>query len=155
MGKNVCCFIGHRETKETEKIKGKIRAAVESLIVNENVDTFLFGSKSRFNDLCYETVTEIKEKHPRVKRVYVRAEYQHISEDYRAYLLQSYEDTYFPESIAKAGRARYVERNTEMINKSDFCVIHCDEKNMPATRKSGAATALKVAEKMKKRIIWI
>lgn len=60
---NICCFIGHRTINETEQLKLKLYNIIEKLIIEENVDTFLFGSKSRFNDLCYELVTEIKGKY--------------------------------------------------------------------------------------------
>ena len=85
MEENTCCFIGHRTINETEELKSKLIEIVEKLIVDENVDTFLFGSKSRFNSLCLELVTGIKEKHPHIKRIYVRAEYPDINEKYTNY----------------------------------------------------------------------
>ncbi len=96
MCKNSCCFLGHRKINETDELKAKIIQTIEKLIVDEKVDTFLFGSKSRFNSLCLELVTETKEKYPHIKRVYVRAEYPYISEHYKNYLLKSYDDTYYP-----------------------------------------------------------
>ena len=81
MKENTCCFFGHRTINETEELKSKIIEIIEKLIVDENVDTFLFGSKSRFNNLCLERVTELKEKHPHIKRIYVRAEYKKISSE--------------------------------------------------------------------------
>jgi uncharacterized phage-like protein YoqJ len=74
MKEKTCCFFGHRTINETEELKSKLKEVIEKLIIGENVDTFLFGSKSRFNSMCLEIVTEIKEKHPNIKRVYVRAE---------------------------------------------------------------------------------
>lgn len=80
-------------------------------------------------------------------------------------LLQHYEDTYFPEHVENEGRASYVERNREMINKSDFCVIYYDENYLPPRRKnsrrdlfdyqpkSGTAGAYDYAVKKKKKII--
>lgn len=126
MKTNTCCFIGHREITETKDLKIKLKIIIEKLIMEEKVDTFLFGSKSRFNDLCLEIVSELKEKYPDIKRIYVRAEYKYIDDDYKNYLLKSYEDTYFPENIAKAGKAVYVQRNFEMIDKSKFCVVYYD-----------------------------
>ena len=117
---NTCCFFGHRTINETEQLKNKLYEIIEMLIIYENVDTFLFGSKSRFNDLCYELVSAVKEKHSHIKRIYVRAEYPYINNDYKNYLLKSYEDTYYPEKILNSGRAVYVERNCEMIDKSQF-----------------------------------
>ena len=69
MLENTCCFFGHRTINETEELKSKLYEIIKKLIVDKNVDTFLFGSKSRFNGLCLETVTEIKEKYPHIKRV--------------------------------------------------------------------------------------
>ena len=151
--KNTCCFFGHRTINETEELKSKLIEVIEKLIVDEKVDTFLFGSKSRFNSLCRELVTEIKEKYPHIKRVYVRAEYPDINEQYTNYILESYEETYYPEHIRNSGRAAYVERNYEMINKSHFCIVYYDEPNAPTTRKSGTKIALDYALKHKKEVI--
>ena len=126
---NTCCFFGHRTINETEELKSKLIEVVEKLIVEKQVDTFLFGSKSRFNSLCLELVTEIKEKYPHIKRIYARAEYPYISEHYKNYLLESYEDTYYPEKILNSGRAAYVERNYEMIDNSHYCIVYYDEPN--------------------------
>ena len=153
MKEKTCCFFGHRTINETEDLKERLCEIIEKLIVEEKVDTFLFGSKSRFNSLCLELVTEMKEKYPRIKRVYVRAEYPYISEDYKNYLLKIYEDTYYPEHIIASGRAAYVERNYEMINKSHFCVVYYNEHHSPTTRKSGTKIALDYAIKLGKQII--
>ncbi len=153
MKKNTCCFFGHRTINETEEPKAKLIEIIEKLIIYEKVDTFLFGSKSRFNSLCFEVVTEIKEKYPHIKRVYVRAEYPYISEQYKNYLLENYEDTYYPEKIMNSGRASYVERNYEMIDNSHFCIVYYDEQGAPATRKSGTKIALDYAIKQCKKII--
>ena len=152
-GIHTCCFFGHRNINETEELKSKLIEIIEKLIVDEKVDKFLFGSKSRFNSLCLELVTEIKEKYPHIKRIYVRAEYSDINEHYKNYLLESYEDTYYPEYIIGSGRAAYVERNYEMIDKSKFCIVYYDEPNAPTTRKSGTKIALDYAIKRKKEVI--
>ena len=70
---HTCCFIGHRKIKKTAELKNNLSKIIERLITENDVDTFLFGSKSQFNDLCWELVTELKEKHPEIKRIYVRA----------------------------------------------------------------------------------
>ena len=152
MKDKTCCFFGHRNINETEELKSKIIKIIEKLIVDENVDTFLFGSKSRFNSLCQETVTEIKEKYPQIKRIYVQAEYPDINEQYTNYLLESYEDTYYPEKILNSGRAAYVERNYEMIDNSHYCIVYYDEQGAPTTRKSGTKIALNYAKKQGKQI---
>ena len=153
MKENTCCFFGHRTINETKELKSKIIEINEKLIVDENVDTFLFGSKSRFNTLCLEVVTKIKETHQHIKRIYVRAEYPYISECYKNYLLESYDDTYYPEKILNSGRAAYVERNYAIIDNSHFCIVYYDRQNAPTTRKSGTKIALDYAIKKQKNII--
>lgn len=107
MERTTCCFLGHRTIRETEELKSRLTEIIEKLIVEEKVDTFLFGSKSCFDSLCLNLVTEIKEEYPHIKRVYVRAEYPYISERYKNYLLENYEETYYPEKIQNSGRALY------------------------------------------------
>ena len=155
MKEKTCCFFGHRTINETDELRERLREIIEKLIVENSVDTFLFGSKSRFNSLCQETVTKIKEKYPHIKRVYVRAEYPYINEDYKQYLLESYEDTYYPEKILGSGRASYIERNYEMIDNSNYCIVYYDESTAPTIRKSGTKIALDYAIKKGKEIINI
>ena len=136
MKNKTCCFFGHRSIVDTFELRTKITDIIESLIVAQNIDMFLFGSRSQFNTLCYDLVTKIKEKYPHIKRVYVRAEFPCIDESYRRYLLESYEDTYYPEGMEKAGKAAYVERNCEMIDKSCVCIIYFNSEYTPPRRKN-------------------
>ena len=147
MHENVCSFFGHRTINETDELRKKLTKIIERLITDKNVDTFLFGSKSRFDSLCLELVTKLKEKYPHVKRIYVRAEFPYIDKGYLDYLLKTYDETYYPEKLLGAGRAAYVERNYEMIDKSHFCIVYYDEQNAPTTRKSGTKSALEYAVK--------
>ena len=159
------CFFGHRKIDETEELKNKLYEIIEKLIVNEKVNTFLFGSKSEFDDLCHKTVTKLKEKYTHIKRIYVRSAFQHIPDWYEDSLLKHYESTYFPEHMKNAGSASYVERNQDMIDHSQYCVVYYDENYLPPRRKnsrrdlfdyqpkSGTAVAYEYALKKKKVII--
>lgn len=148
---SVCCFIGHREIKESEEL----RLIIENLIVNRGVDTFLFGSKSKFNSLCYRQVSRIREKYPHIKRIYVRAEFPYLDEAYKAYLLKYYEHSYYPSKINGAGKAVYVERNFHMIDESHFCVMYFREDYTAKGRKSGTKIALEYATKKKKEVLLV
>ena len=162
-----CCFFGHRKIDETPQLTERLTKEIEVLITEKDVSTFYFGSKSEFDRLCVETVTELKEKYPHIKRVYVRSAFQHIPDWYEDSLLKHYEDTYFPERMANAGKASYVERNQEMINKSAFCIVYYDENYAPPRRrnsrrdltdyqpKSGTKIAYDYAAKKKCNIINI
>lgn len=149
---NTCSFFGHRKIEKNEKLKSELKKVILELITEKNVDTFLFGSRSEFDELCYETVSELKDLYPHIRRVYVRAEYPYIDEEYRNYLLKSYEDTYYPERIVGAGKAVYAERNYEMVNKSAICVVYlCGQTKY----KSGTKMAADYAQRKGKEVIYI
>ena len=150
---HTCCFFGHRKIENEKELTDILTDIIEDLIINKKINTFLFGSKSQFDDLCYDVVTEIKKKYPHIKRIFVRAEYPYIDESYEAYLLESYEDTCFPKSVLGAGKASYVTRNCEMIDNSRFCIVYYKEDYTPKGRKSGTKIAFDYAEKKKKSII--
>ena len=85
--------------------------------------------------------------------------------DYEDYLLQYYEETYFPERCKGAGKISHVVRNQAMIDDSDYCIFYYDENYEPPMRKyskrsigyyqpnSGTALAYAYA-KQKKKIIY-
>ena len=159
------CFIGHRRIEKNEELLSSLRECILALIKN-GVDTFLFGSKSAFDDLSWKVVSEIKLEYPYIKRVYVRSAYQYIDKSYKEYLLKYYEETYFPSKIEKAGKYSYVERNCDMIDKSTYCVFYYNENYIPplkqggkrnmllaSTPKSGTKIAYEYAIKKKKNII--
>lgn len=152
-----CCFVGHRKIEISEKLIKKVTALIESLIQNKAVSTFLFGSRSEFDDLCYKIVSKLKEKYPYIKRIFVRGEYEYINNQYKNYLLESYEDTFYPAKIHGAGRLSYVLRNQAMIDASDFCIFYYrkDYKLISTTTKSGTMTAFNYAQKKKKQIFII
>ena len=162
----VCCFFGHRKIYKSEILKLKLKNEIEKLIVAKSVDTFLFGSNSEFDELCYITVTELKKSYQEIKRIYVRSSFGEVNDSYLGYLLNKYEGTYQPEKIKRAGMASYVERNYEMIDNSDFCIVYYDKEYLPPTRKhnkrglsyqprSGTSIAYAYALKKKLEIINI
>ena len=128
---NTCCFFGHRKIISDDKLVNDITSAIENLIINHHVDTFLFGSKSQFDRLCYKIVSRFKTKYPNLKRIYVRAEFPYIDDQYRSYLLERYEDTYFPDQLYHAGKAVYIERNYEMIQNSKYAIIYYNKNYIP------------------------
>ena len=133
---HTCCFFGHRKIEVTDELLNRLKEVVEDLIVEKKVDTFLFGSKSQFDKLCLQVVTELKKKYPHIRRIYVRAEFSHIDDSYTEYILKRYDETYYPKQLINSGRAAYVERNYEMIDNSRYCVIYYDEKYVPPKRKN-------------------
>lgn len=154
MENKVCCFIGHRKFKYCPSIESSLLFTIEDLITNKNVTKFLFGSKSEFNDYCYDLVSKFKEKYPHIKRVYVRSSFPDIDESYTNYLLESYEETFFPEHIRGSGKASYVERNQEMIDKSDICIFYYNPEYTPPKRKISKNTLTETTPKSGTKIAY-
>ena len=162
-----CSFFGHRDTLQTEELKQKVRETVERLIVEERVDTFLFGSRSNFDELCYIVVTELKEKYPHIQRIaYLckhesgclagegKDEQRRIKElTGRDVYVREFEDIKRSDRINSAGRAAYVERNYWMINDSDFVVVHLEEGRNDG--KSGSRLAYKYSLRQKKSMLTV
>lgn len=128
---SVCCFIGHRNIIINSELEYKLKQCVIHLIVCNGVNTFLFGSKSEFNDLALNVLIEIKKEYPNIMLIYVRAEYPIISNTYLQYLLASYDDTFFPDCLENAGKAIYVERNKWMIDESEYCIFYYNPYYVP------------------------
>lgn len=68
----ICCFIGHRNVKKTAKLREKLTDTVRWLITEKEVDQFLFGSKSNFDDFCQEVVKGLKEEYPHISSFAMR-----------------------------------------------------------------------------------
>ncbi|MGN0819294.1 MAG: hypothetical protein ACI4M6_02735 [Christensenellaceae bacterium] len=160
-----CCFIGHRKIENIESVKRLLKQVIVRLL-DKGVTTFFFGSMSDFDDLSWQVVTELKETYSLIKRVYVRSDYQYIDQPYLDYLLEYYEETYFPPKLENAGKCSYVERNYEMIDKSTYCVFYYNKNYVPpfkrkakrnalppSRRNSGTKIAYEYATKNKKIII--
>ena len=173
------CFIVHRDVPDTEDLREKIRITVERLITEEGVTYFLFGSRSDFDSICHDVVTELQEKNTHIQRVAYtcRHECATMKEDKaeeeriwssllkRPVRIKDYDAEYEHPTKYTSGRASYVERNQAMITDSDFCIFYFDETYLPPRRKygksyltdyqpkSGTAVAYKYAVQKKKEII--
>ncbi|MBQ2804457.1 MAG: hypothetical protein IJF10_01120 [Clostridia bacterium] len=155
-----CCFVGHRSVPHTPQLKSKLQELVQYLVASCNVQTFLFGSKSAFNDLCYQVVTEAKKAHPHIQRVAYTCKSESCTlqsnvEQSQAIYKRFDTSVAFPFVVEQevehpskhvAGKACYVQRNMAMVDASDFCVFYfckgyvvAQGKETPA--KSGTAIA--------------
>lgn len=175
----VVCFIGHRNIDNTEKIKCQLKEIVSQLI-QAGADTFLFGSRSDFNYLCWSVVTELKEKFPNVNRIKYnaphemaftsKAERENCEQLLSKFAHQEahytdYEEVFDSEKSFCAGKNAYIMRNQEMIDCSDVCVFYYDKNYLPPKRKqhkkqlcyfqpqSGTAIAFAYATQKKKQIV--
>lgn len=160
-----CSFFGHRDTPDTKEMREKVRKTVEYLIVENGVDTFLFGSRSTFDMLCHIVVTQLKQKYPYIIRaaylckhetvclVGKGAQTQHSLKQLTGQDVYcgEYEEVKRCEKVDMAGRACYVERNQWMIDDSNFVIVHLDE-TKERKRVSGSELAYQYAKKKDRKI---
>lgn len=177
----VCSFFGHRKIEKNNEIIEKLSKIVEDLIVNKNVRTFLFGTKSEFNTLCHSIVSRVKEKYTYIKRIgypcksetfFLENEKEKFKKIYRELLnddseIYAVEEIKHFKSIDAACKASYVERNFAMIDDSDFCVFYYNNSYKPKAKgnkrskmydyqpNSGTKIAYEYANKKHKAIINI
>ena len=145
----VCCFIGHRKIEKNIELRQRAKEVITDLIENKGVNIFLFGSRSEFDDLCHNIVTELQKDNPQIKRIMYtcRSEYACMKEDKeekeriarevtkRDIKYKDYDGSMMPDRLWSAGKASYVERNQDMINASDYCVFYYNENYQPPKRK--------------------
>ena len=158
----ICSFIGHRCIENNEELETKLKELIIDLIVNQNVKTFLFGSRSQFDDLALAIVTNLKEIYTNINRIlYTTYNREIVSGEYKKYLLQFYDEIYICDDIQKSGKGIYIERNKKIIEYSDICIFYYDEKYTAKNRrsnyvtKSGTRIACDYAQKLNKRIFNI
>ena len=181
MKSKTVCFIGHRKISLDETGEERLKDIIEGLIVKENVRVFLFGSRSEFDDICHEIVTDLKAKYPFIERyVYTCSSEGCVLESEReerekiyssvlnreVHLLGVEKEVEFKNKWV-AGQASYVERNRAMIDDSTICVFYYDENYVVKERKrskrdltfyvpkSGTGLAYSYAKQKKKQIINI
>lgn len=145
----VCCFIGHRKIDKSVELTQRVSAVVQDLMENKGVSTFLFGSRSEFDDLCHAIVTELQKNNPQIKRIMYtcRSEYACMKEEKeereriaravtkRDIKYKDYDGAMMSDRLWSAGKASYVERNQDMINASDYCVFYYNPEYQPTRRK--------------------
>lgn len=158
------CFIGHRKINDTPQLRKRLRQVLSQLIESGTVN-FIFGDRSEFDKLCYDSVTQLRELYPQIRRIKFRKDYENTNEYTMKLLSYGYEESICPKGIDSAGRACYAERNQAMILESDICIFYYDKSYFPSRRKyaknclndyqpkSGTAIAYQYAVKSKKTII--
>ena len=172
------CFIGHRTVIEVTRLRIKLIETVSQLIL-VGADTFLFGSKSEFDSLCWEVVTVLKKNYPHIKRVCYNAPHETVftSKEERQHFenicaklvgrevrFKDYESAIVSPKSQNATKDTYIMRNQDMIDDSDVCLFYFDKNYLPPQKKlsqkhvadyqpqSGTAIAFAYAQHKKKKI---
>lgn len=177
MGKQTCCFIGHRKIQNQEEVRKKVEEVVRTLIVEKGVEKFNFGSRSEFDALCHAAVMKLKVEYPNIVRINYRCKSEYVVKEeereelekswseqlHREISLQGFEGEKISDRVFNGGYASYVERNQEMIDDSDICVFYYQEGYTPepnpyrrySSKKSGTKLAYEYAVQKKKIVLNI
>ena len=59
MNVKAVCFIGHRNVKLKDDKVEKLKSIIENLIIEDNIQIFLFGSRSDFDYICQNKYDEV------------------------------------------------------------------------------------------------
>ncbi len=175
----IVCFIGYRSIENAEQIKSLLKKIITNFIL-KGADTFLFGSRSNFNYICWEVVTELQSQFSNLRRIKINAPHEVAftsKKDRERYEklfskfaheeahYEDYEEAIDCEKSFRACKNAYIMRNQEMIDRSDVCLFYYDKNYLPPKHKqsqrnictyqpkSGTAIAFAYATHKKKQII--
>ncbi len=145
----VCSFFGHRNIEITPLLKNTLKSLITDLIENKQVGTFYFGGFGDFDELCWEIVTEIKNKYPCINRVFCLFDSRHLRKEKRPKWLNDndYEHFIYLNLDYDYWYNRIYYRNCEIINQSEYIIFYADTIN-----DSGAYKALCYAKRKKKNL---
>ena len=138
-----CCFLGHKETPSS--VYEKLEEAVEKVIVEDGVSSFLVGNQGQFDSMALSALRKLKLKYPRINYNVVLAYMPAEKEMWNPY---EYGETMLPEGIESV-HPRYAIswRNKWMVNESDLVICYITH------GWGGAARYVEMASKKKKRTI--
>ena len=141
----ICSFFGHRDAEITDELYATTAAEI-SRAVDFGCRIFYFGGYGSFDELCYKIVTEIKEKNPSldIKRIYCVARENYLRKRVRYFNPESYDEVIYLEPSFDGWYKSIYFRNLAMIDRSDYVVFYCEERE-----NSGAYKAYKYAKSKK------
>ena len=138
-----CCFFGHKDTPSS--VYEKLEEAVEKIIVEDGVSSFLVGNQGQFDSMALSALRKLKLKYPRINYNVVLAYMPAEKEMWNPY---EYGETMLPEGIESV-HPRYAIswRNKWLVNESDVVICYITH------GWGGAARYVELASKKKKRTI--
>ncbi len=119
-----CCFAGHREIDDYEKVYAKVKNALEKLIKEESVTEFWVGNYGSFDYLCHEAVNELKEKYEISLCLVIPYLTEEIAENKEEYY-KNYDCILMADMPLKTPRKLGILKcNEYMVKMSDFLIAY-------------------------------
>ena len=145
------CFVGHADFNNVPNIEEKLKSMLDFMISEYLCSTFIFGSKSAFDDFCWKIVNDLKKKYPNIILVNFACKHEHPLLRKNAHGQKCFDKIVRPIN-RDVGKYVYIERNKAMIDERDFCVFFYDENHQSKSRNSGTKIAYEYAKRKNKRI---
>lgn len=152
MNKNVC-FTGHRNVKETAKLKNALIKQLVKLI-DEGATNFYAGGAVGWDTLCESVVIELREHFPHIKLHLIlpcpaEEQTEKWSEDDKA----EFRRLLLAADTVEICSKHYFDgcmklRNQRLVNLADVCVCYYNGK-----QRSGTGQTVRMAERQGKTII--
>lgn len=111
----IVTFCGHGKLMYDEETENRLKDEIERLI-NGGADTFYLGGYGRFDALASGVLTELKERHPEIKRILV------IPYLNREYYLKNYDETLYPPLESVPPKFCISKRNEWMAKNADVVI---------------------------------
>lgn len=148
-----CGFLGHREVNITEAEKTNLSSFIEHLIKNKNVTRFLFGSKSKFIDICYNIVLNKKHIFPNIEMIYFPCTFEegllHNEKEKFTKINKIFTDNslkiFTYDKIIRFnyfGKSQYVKRNQTLIDYCDICIFYYIKSYKPSNSTNKSKTQI-------------
>lgn len=140
-----CTFFGHHDCPE--HIRPKLREAIMTLILNENVDVFYVGNHGHFDSMVRSILRELQTAYPQIRYAVVLAympgkQVEGYTDDYA--------DTMLPEGVESVPkRFAIFWRNNWMLEHSDYVLAYVTHSW------GGASQFVEKAEKRGRKVIYI
>ncbi len=165
-----CAILGHRKIEVTDKLGREIFDTVCDLVENKGVKSFLFGSRSEFDTLCYKIVSNLRKRYELELVVYTckhetfidNREKEELEKAFKVCGIKANLNVFDREveysSKYVSGKSSYLQRNYAMIDDCDYCLFYYNKEYKPTNVKgeitnSGTALAYNYAQKRSKNII--
>lgn len=131
-----CCFFGHKDAPSS--IYAKLEAAVEELIIENGVSSFLVGNHGYFDRMALDALRKLKIKYPHINYNVVLAYMPGEKEEWNPY---HYSETMLPEGIEGVHPKYAISwRNKWLVDESDIVVAYITHSWGGAAKYVGMAT---------------
>jgi len=115
-----CTFFGHGDAPE--QIFPFLKASIEHLITQKNVDKFYVGNHGRFDFMVRRALIELKPLYPHINYAVVLA---YMPKSKKGCEFYDYSDTIYPDGLENVPQKYAIDkRNRWMISQCDYVVTY-------------------------------